>query len=113
MEADLSNDRVIVKGVVGPQALVDYVKKRTGKHASVVKDDDEEKKGEEEKKDDYEKEGSGDDNNEGHQEKGGEDDDNNKPDIKWSEYWPSKYYMEFAYAPQMFSDENPCACSVM
>ncbi|KAK6124760.1 hypothetical protein DH2020_041494 [Rehmannia glutinosa] len=36
-----------------------------------------------------------------------------KTDIKKFEYCPPKYYLEHAYAPQMFSDENPNACSVM
>lgn len=111
METDLSNDRVIVKGIIEPETLVDYVKKRTGKRASIVKDEDEEKK-----------EGSGGDNKDGDdQEKKegesgkGEDDNDgkNKSDIKHSEYRPSKYYTEHALPAQIFSDENPNACSVM
>ena len=42
--------------------------------------------------------------------KGGED---NKTEIKRSEYWPSKNYIDYAYDPEIFSDENPNACSVM
>ncbi|TXG69770.1 hypothetical protein EZV62_004705 [Acer yangbiense] len=42
-------------------------------------------------------------------------DDDTKLEIKRSEYyWTSKYYSEYAYpTPQIFSDENPNACSVM
>ncbi|XWS12961.1 hypothetical protein CRYUN_Cryun37aG0134800 [Craigia yunnanensis] len=93
VETDIGNDQVIVKGVVDPTKLVDYVYKTTKKQASIVKD--EEKK--EEKK-------------EGEEGKG---EDDKKSDIKRSEYYPSKYYSEFAYPPQIFSDENPNACCVM
>ncbi|XP_030456987.2 heavy metal-associated isoprenylated plant protein 7-like [Syzygium oleosum] len=104
VETDVANDQVIVKGVIDPLKLVDYVKKRTGKHASIVKD---EEKKEEEKKEES-KEGEKKDGEEG------KDDDDTKMDIKKSEYWPSKYYMEYhSYPSQIFSDENPNACSVM
>ncbi|PKI60760.1 hypothetical protein CRG98_018843 [Punica granatum] len=118
VETDLSNDKVIVKGIFEPQMLVYYVKKRTGKQASIVKD--EEKKGEEEKKEEKKEGGDQDKKGDAPEEKKDEgdqdeksDEDKNKTDIKRSEYWPSKYYMEYAYAPQIFSDENPNACSVM
>ena len=107
METDLANDQVIVKGVVDPAKLVDHVYKRTKKQASIVKDGekkDEEKK-EEEKKEEKEEEKRGEEEN-----KGGED---NKTEIKRSEYWPSKNYIDYAYDPEIFSDENPNACSVM
>ncbi|KAF5474981.1 hypothetical protein F2P56_006832 [Juglans regia] len=108
VETDLANDQVVVKGVVEPTMLVDYVYKRTKKQASIVKDEEkkEEEKKVEEKKED--KEGEKKDEEEG---KGSEDD--KKSDIKKSEYWPSKYFSEYAYPPQIFSDENPNACSVM
>ncbi|KAK4765147.1 hypothetical protein SAY86_026237 [Trapa natans] len=118
VETDLSNDKVIVKGIVEPQKLVDYVKKRTGKQASVVKN--EEKKEEVEKKEEEKKDEVKGDNKEADPEKkeekegdGKEDDEKNKIDVKKSEYWQSKYYMEYAYPPQIFSDENPNACTVM
>lgn len=105
VETDLANDQVIVKGVVDPTKLVDYVYKRTRKQASIVKD---EEKKEEEKKEEEKKE----------EKKDGEEgnaEDDKKSDIKRSEYWPSKHLLEYAYAypPQIFSDENPNACSVM
>ncbi|RDY00335.1 Heavy metal-associated isoprenylated plant protein 8, partial [Mucuna pruriens] len=107
VETDLANDQVIVKGVVEPAKLVDHVCKRTKKQASIVKDEEkkEEEKKEEEKKEEKEEKKEGEEN------KGEED---NKTEIKRSEYWPSKNYIDFAYYdPQMFSDENPNACSVM
>ncbi|KAF3451882.1 hypothetical protein FNV43_RR07978 [Rhamnella rubrinervis] len=108
VETDVPNDQVVVKGVIDPAKLVDYVYKRTGKQASVVQKEEkkEEEKKEEEKKEEEKKEG-------GEEVK---EEDDKKSDIKRSEYWPSKYYSEYAYAypsPQIFSDENPNACSVM
>lgn len=112
VETDLANDQVIVKGVVDPTKLVDDVYKKTRKHVSIVKDEEkkEEAKKEEEKKE--EKEGEKQKDGAGEEGKG---DDDKKLDIKRSEYYASKYYLEYYanYPPQIFSDENPNACSVM
>ncbi|XP_015958969.1 heavy metal-associated isoprenylated plant protein 7 [Arachis duranensis] len=117
VETELGKDQVIVKGVIEAAKLVDEVYKRTKKHASVVKTEDEEKKEEEkkeeekkkeEKEEQEKKEGEGEEKKEEE-----DDDDHNKFDIKRSEYWPSRSFVDYAYAPQIFSDENPNACSVM
>ena len=39
VETSLGNDQVIVKGVIDPAKLVDYVYKRTKKQASIVKEE--------------------------------------------------------------------------
>ncbi|XP_044491304.1 heavy metal-associated isoprenylated plant protein 7-like [Mangifera indica] len=139
-EPDLKASEVSVKGVFDPQKLVEYVHKRTGKHAVIVKqepvkkeekapevkeekkeeagrggggaagggggDEKEKKSGEEEKK-----EGGGDEG------KAGEATEETKVvELKKNEYnyYPSRYATElYAYPPQIFSDENPNACSVM
>ncbi|EOY28981.1 Heavy metal transport/detoxification superfamily protein isoform 3 [Theobroma cacao] len=106
VETDVGNDQVIVKGVVDPTKLVDDVYKKTKKQASIVKD---EEKKEEEKKEEKKEEKEG-EKKEGEEGKGEED---TKSDIKRSEYYPSKFYSEYAYHPEIFSDENPNACSVM
>ncbi|KAG7959609.1 hypothetical protein I3843_10G078600 [Carya illinoinensis] len=110
VETDLANDQVMVKGVVEPTRLVDYVYKRTKKQASIVKDEEkkEEKKEEEKKEDKEEKK------QDGEEEGKGEDDMKISTDIKRNEYWPtSKYLSEYyAYPAQIFSDDNPNACSV-
>ncbi|MQM19516.1 hypothetical protein Taro_052522 [Colocasia esculenta] len=105
VETDLPNEQVIVKGFIDPAKLVANVYRRTRKQASIVKD--EEKKEEEEKKPEEAKEKA-----EEKKEEGKEEDDK-KADVKKLEYWPPRYYVEYAYAPQIFSDENPNACSVM
>ncbi|KAL3519271.1 hypothetical protein ACH5RR_017420 [Cinchona calisaya] len=104
---DVENNQVIVKGVVDPEKLVTDVYKRTRKQASIVKD---EEKKEVEKKDDEKKEVKEEVKKESEEGKEGDD---SKTDIKKSEYWPQRYYMKYAYPPQIFSDENPNACSVM
>ncbi|CAA2962907.1 heavy metal-associated isoprenylated plant 7-like isoform X1 [Olea europaea subsp. europaea] len=103
---DLANDKVIVKGVLDPEKLVNDVYKKTRKQASIVKD---EEKKEEEKKVEEKKEEKPDEKREESKEE-----DDTKIDIKKSEYWPPpRCYMDYAYPPQMFSDDNPHACYVM
>ncbi|TQE02497.1 hypothetical protein C1H46_011905 [Malus baccata] len=106
VETDVGNNKVVVKGVMDPAKLTEDVYKKTRKQVSVVKEDE---KKDEKKEDENKKEGE---KKEGEEDKQGED---NKVDIKRSDYWPTKYYSEYSSYPhpQIFSDENPNACSVM
>lgn len=149
---DLQSLTVSVKGTFEPAKLVEYVHKRTGKHATIVKIDpppppatekkegeDKGKDGKEENKADEGNKGSGgDEAKEDKKEKGsasgeggGEDgkaveaggdgaappeEAVGKVELKRNEYYyyPPRYAMEmYAYPPQIFSDENPNACSIM
>ncbi|KAJ8770579.1 hypothetical protein K2173_018070 [Erythroxylum novogranatense] len=104
VETDLASAKVTVKGVIDPEKLVGDVYKKTRKHVSIVK---EEEKKEEEKKEEEK---------EGEKKAGGEDkveDDKKSTEIKRFEYLPSIALLDYAYPPQIFSDENPNACSVM
>ncbi|KAL8256857.1 hypothetical protein R6Q59_028898 [Mikania micrantha] len=169
-ETDLKNSQVSVKGTFKSPELVNYVQKRTGKQAIVVKQDpepkNEEKKVKDDKKDadetkeekkpdgagdgggevkekekDKEKENVNDEKKDaggGDGEKaadgdpagggGGEGEDLTVVELRKNEFnyyyhpqyyqlYPSRYTAEWAYgdpaAQQMFSDENPNACSVM
>ncbi|KAK4259150.1 hypothetical protein QN277_005510 [Acacia crassicarpa] len=104
VETELGNDRVVVKGVIEANKLVEYVYKTTGKQASIVKE--EEKKEEDKKEEEKKKEED--------EPKEQEEEDNDQTDIiKRMQYWPCKYFTDYADAPQIFSDENPHACSVM
>lgn len=106
VDTDLTNGQVVVKGVLDPEKLVETVYKKTGKQAHIVpppppppeEEKKEEEKKEEEKKEEEKKEGEGENQNE---------------NIKKYEHWPRRYYVEYGQAPQIFSDENPNACSVM
>ncbi|KAL3511466.1 hypothetical protein ACH5RR_030867 [Cinchona calisaya] len=88
VQPDIEKNLVIVKGAIEPEKLVEFVKKRAGKHAEIVKP---------------EKKKQNDDEN-----KGKESEKNcNKKDL-YDNFCP-----ELFYAPQLFSDENPNSCSIM
>lgn len=139
-EPDLKSSQVTVKGVFDPEKLVEYVYKRTGKHAAIVKQEQEKKEKDKEDAKDGKKEekkgeeGGGDKGNA----KGGEEDKKEKKEGNEAkgesagavteeeinkvvelqknayQYYPQRYAMEmYAYPPQIFSDENPNACAVM
>lgn len=149
---DLKNSEVTVKGTFEATKLVEYVYKRTGKHASIVKqdpppekkDDGKGKDGKEEKKGENGEEGKkteqkgGEGKGEKKEEGGGGGEggggEGGKPaagdsdgatvveegprivELKRNEfyYYPPRYATEmYTYPPQIFSDENPNACSIM
>lgn len=84
----MKKSHMTVKGVFEPEKLVEFVNKRAGKHAAIVKTS---------KKDGNDR--GNNNTNEGNS--------NPKP-INHHNYPP-----ELVYAPQLFSDENPNACSLM
>lgn len=98
---------MVVKGVLDPPKLVETLYKKTGKQAQIVPPEPEEIK-EEEKKEEEKKEEV---TKEGEEAKG--EDENKSENIKKFEYRPLRYYVEYAPAPEIFSDENPNACFVM
>ncbi|KAK1271314.1 hypothetical protein QJS04_geneDACA012572 [Acorus gramineus] len=142
-EPELKTSQVSVKGVFDPPKLVEYVYKRTGKHAVIVKQEPEKKEGEkakaEEKKEEKKSEGGGggekekdkekkgegeggegggekgENKKEGEEAKGGEEETMKTVEVGKNEfyYYHPRYAVEYAYPPQIFSDENPNACSVM
>ncbi|CAN1753142.1 Heavy metal-associated isoprenylated plant protein 8, partial [Linum perenne] len=126
VETDIVNGTVTVKGVVEPEKLAQLVYKKTKKQVSVVNKEEEKKeegeeekkkKEEEEEKKKKEEEEKKKEESEGQQVgKTEEELLQNDHGIKRSEYWPSRNHYSELYAyppPQMFSDENPNACSVM
>lgn len=158
-EPDLKASQVTVKGVFEPPKLIDYVYKRTGKHAIIVKQEPEKKedvddkpkddkkaqdndnKDKDGKKADAAADGAAADGKDKKEEAGGEE--AAKPEtaagggeqeetkmlmeLKKNEFYyyhPQNYqiypprfatemYSSYPPAPQMFSDENPNACTVM
>ncbi|KAI3455062.1 hypothetical protein Pfo_011725 [Paulownia fortunei] len=141
-EPDLKSSQVTVKGAFEPDKLTDYVYKRTGKHAAIIKVEPEKKKeekgkeGKEEKKvEEGEKEAKkGEEVAKENKEGGGgggeppakQEAEVEEPKLElrkneFNYYYPQNYQMypqRFvqemnAYPPQIFSDENPNACSVM
>ncbi|XP_042014709.1 heavy metal-associated isoprenylated plant protein 7-like [Salvia splendens] len=131
-EPNLANSQVTVKGVMEPKALADYVYKKTGKHAAIVKVDPEKKeeKPKKEKKSDGEKSDAKKPEEDGKESKSGEaataEEEDLKMELKKNEmfynYYPQQFYQQHRYVheqeqmnaqTQMFSDENPNACVVM
>ncbi|KAI3795683.1 hypothetical protein L1987_38340 [Smallanthus sonchifolius] len=105
VKTELANEQVVVTGVLEPEKLMNEVIKKTRKQASiVVKEEEKEEKKEEVKKEEEKKEEAPETKKE---------EDMNTEAKKCEYYWPPKYYMDYSYAPQMFSDENPNACLVM
>ncbi|RLN07879.1 triadin-like [Panicum miliaceum] len=145
VEADLKASQVTVKGVFEEANLADYVHRRTGKHATIVKsepvaagsagdgnakDDKNAAEGGEEKKDDGKEENKdggdagGDGKDADKQKDGGNAGDGEEKDKDPAAmahlymHYPrfnhqSGYGYAYQYPPQLFSDENPNACSVM
>ncbi|XP_059635997.1 heavy metal-associated isoprenylated plant protein 7-like [Cornus florida] len=89
VETDMAKAQVTVKGVFDSQKLVDYIHKRAGKRAVIVKQAAPAKK--EDVKKDGKKEG-----------------DKEEKTDSYNNFPPG-----LVYAPQLFSDENPNACSIM
>lgn len=104
VETDVMNDQVMVKGLVDPQKLVEYVYRRTRKHVSIIKGDDD---------------GGGDvDNGDGAAAVDDSDHssivDDHAKTYDDDQYWGPNYNTENVYAPQiLFSDEDPNSCSLM
>ncbi|XP_049342572.1 heavy metal-associated isoprenylated plant protein 8-like [Solanum verrucosum] len=88
VDPEMKNNIVKVKGSMDPQKLVEFINKKTGRHAEIIKKIDKEKN---------EKTLC----------------DKNSCDIKKCCNNCQHDYLQFVYAPQIFSDENPNSCSIM
>ncbi|WVZ75300.1 hypothetical protein U9M48_023370 [Paspalum notatum var. saurae] len=139
VDADLKASQVTVKGVFEEAKLADYVHRRTGKHAAIVKcepiaaenagdgnaKDEKKAEGGEAKKDDGKEENKdGGDGKEADKLKDDGDGEEKEKDpaaiaspyVHYPRFnHPSGYAYGYTYQypPQLFSDENPNACSVM
>ncbi|KAK1415870.1 hypothetical protein QVD17_31658 [Tagetes erecta] len=98
VNADMEKSLVTVKGTFDPKNIVPYISKRAGRHAEIVNPKNTKK----DKKDGEQK-----DENEKNEKKDKEKDAKNL-----GSPYPNAP-PGLVYAPQLFSDENPNACSVM
>lgn len=80
----MKNSQVIVKGAFDPKKLVDFINRRAGKNAVVVKQTPDKKEGMQGKK-------------------------GKKTESEVDQIYPPGH----VYAPLIFSEENPNSCSVM
>lgn len=123
VETDLSSEQVVVKGFVDPTNLIKNVYQRTRKQASIVpiEEKGEEKKPEDEKKEEKpqakeEKPHAKEEKPQAEEKKEeAEEEGDKKLYPKKIDSWPPVLFLEHVYAhpPEIFSDENPNACSLM
>ena len=120
-----------VEGTIEPEKLLSYLKKKVHKHAEIIKSEKKEEKKEKEKEKEKEK-GKPAEKGEIKPSEKGEGKPTGKGEAKTTETTKivelkeeikvvevktkegnAPYFIQYVYAPQMFSDENPNACSVM
>ncbi|KAM3328426.1 heavy metal-associated isoprenylated plant protein 8 [Capsicum galapagoense] len=90
VEPEMKNNIVKVKGSMDPQKLVEFISKKEGRHVEIISKIDKLEKNE---KQPY---------------------DENSYDYKNnSTNFQHDNYLQFVYAPQHFSDENPNSCSIL
>ena len=116
-----------VEGTIEPEKLLSYLKKKVHKHAEIIKSEKKEEKKEKEKE-----KGKPAEKGESKPSEKGEGKPTGKGEAKTTETTKivelkeeikavevktkegnAPYFIHYVYAPQMFSDENPNACSVM
>ncbi|XP_004292392.1 PREDICTED: heavy metal-associated isoprenylated plant protein 26 [Fragaria vesca subsp. vesca] len=106
-EANMGTSMVTVRGIVDPPKLIEHIKKQLGKHAEFVRQEEEIGRGKGKDKDkDKDKEKSEDNST---------CNITNKicPEVEIRFQYPPQYSVDHIYPCQMFSDENPLACSMM
>ncbi|GAA0163595.1 hypothetical protein LIER_39626 [Lithospermum erythrorhizon] len=122
VDPDMSNNIVIVKGTMDPQKLVEFINKRSGRHAMILKLDDKKQNNSQNQQNyDHNKKNNQNQQNYDHNKQNNQNqqnydhnkqnNQNKKKDINSGIY--PKYPLDLVLAPQLFSDENPNACSIM
>ncbi|KAG6628431.1 heavy metal-associated isoprenylated plant protein 4 [Carya illinoinensis] len=125
VKTDMKAQTLTVGGTIEPDKLLSYLKKKVNKHAEIISSKQAEKKEEKKEKDDQKVEGKP---KEKPTEKAGDGkpssttestkiievhkEDTKVVEVKAKEA-DTPYFIHYVYAPQLFSDENPNACSVM
>ncbi|XP_077246417.1 heavy metal-associated isoprenylated plant protein 3-like [Tasmannia lanceolata] len=131
VEVDSQKDLVTVRGAMDVKTLSVYLKEKLKRNVEIVppkKDDGGGDKKDKEGSEKKEKEGGGGGGEKKENEKdggGGKKESDGKKEEKKEdsgkvsleankmEYWGPGYVIEYVHAPQIFSDENPNACSIM
>ncbi|XP_057512423.1 heavy metal-associated isoprenylated plant protein 4 [Actinidia eriantha] len=118
VKTDMKAQTITIEGIIESEKLLTYMKKRVHKHAEIIipkHEKKEEKKEKEEVKKEKEKE----------KEKEVKVEVKSTETTKIVEFKEEKkveakdadgkvpYFVHYVYAPQLFSDENPNACSIM
>ncbi|XP_028110212.1 heavy metal-associated isoprenylated plant protein 4 [Camellia sinensis] len=143
VKTDMKAQTITIDGIIESEKLVTYMKKRVHKHAEIIPPKKEEKKEKEKEKEKEKKEEKKEkiippkkeEKKEKEKEKEKEKKEEKKEKVtvevkttettKIVEFTEEKkveaktaegkvpYFVHYVYAPQMFSDENPNACSIM
>ena len=102
VNVDMKTSHVTVKGIFDPKDLVTYISKRAGRHAEMVnmKNQKKNKNGGHEQKEDN--------NDQNAKKENQKEKDKNTGGLAYPQVPPG-----LVYAPQLFSDENANACSIM
>ncbi|PIA39903.1 hypothetical protein AQUCO_02600391v1 [Aquilegia coerulea] len=107
VKSDLKAQTLVIEGTVEPPKLVKYIHKRVRKHAEIVVKKPDEKKPVEKKEIVKEV-----DVKIVETSKITDKGEEKKIEVKFKET-TNPYFIHYVYAPQLFSDENPNACSIM
>ncbi|XP_043703130.1 heavy metal-associated isoprenylated plant protein 3-like isoform X2 [Telopea speciosissima] len=113
---DSAKDLVTVKGIMDVKSMTPYLKEKLKRPVDVVpakKDDEKKDKEGGEKKDKTAGGGGGGDDKGSGGGEGGKKEEQPKVEGNKLDYYPGPYMVEYVHAPQLFSDENPNACSIM
>ncbi|EPS74015.1 hypothetical protein M569_00741 [Genlisea aurea] len=115
--ADLNNSKVSVKGKFSPENLVDSIFRRTAKHATIISVETEKKEEEKSSSDDKKPDDEEKEKNDGGDPPAEESKIENgihlfhAPSLPIFTHSSASSFQE-EYPPQIFSDENPNACTV-
>ncbi|KAF5199904.1 Heavy metal-associated isoprenylated plant protein [Thalictrum thalictroides] len=103
VKSDLKSQTLVIEGTVEPPKLVKYIYKKVRKHAEIIVKKPEEKKPAVMKEVDVKFVETTKITDKGEEK---------KIEVKFKET-TNPYFIHYVYAPQLFSDENPNACSIM
>ncbi|KAF5952656.1 hypothetical protein HYC85_010600 [Camellia sinensis] len=116
VKTDMKAQTITIDGIIESEKLVTYMKKRVHKHAEIIPPKKEEKKEKEKEKEKEKKEEKKEkvtvEVKTTETTKIVEFTEEKKVEAKTAE-GKVPYFVHYVYAPQMFSDENPNACSIM
>ncbi|KAK3034299.1 hypothetical protein RJ639_034103 [Escallonia herrerae] len=103
-KTDTKAQIITIEGTIESEKLLTYIRKRVHKHAEIIAPKEEKKEEKKEKEVKVEVKSTG-------SRKIEEFKEEKKVEAKTEGRVP--YFVHYVYAPQLFSDENPNACSVM
>lgn len=108
VKTDMKAQTLTVQGTIKSDDLLSYIRKNVHKHAEIVSSKTEAKEEKKEAKKDDVKDGA----KSSEKTQVTEFKQQEKVEVK-SKEGNTPYFVHYVYAPQLFSDENPNACSIL